>query len=184
MFALTSANVVYRSENNGMTWRKLSDILEREATTTLVKEQNEMGKVIRFEESKADKSLIALIGSQGVNWYSDDCGKTMRALNHGRPIYEFQFHPKKRDWGLAAAWTKCSDFQKTPCKIYKELYLTKDLGKSWEFLTNYVVQFSWAMSDLQSSVTRNFPAERIYVTRVANGEGHQKISGWSSDVDL
>jgi hypothetical protein len=85
-----------------------------------------------------------MIGSTGVNWYSEDCAKTVRALNHGRAIYEFQFHPLVREWGLAAAWTKCSDFSKEACKIYKELFITKNLGQTWEFVTDYVVQFSWA----------------------------------------
>jgi len=44
------------------------------------------------------------------------------------------FHPIQRSWALAGSWTSCSEFQDEPCKIYKELYITKNLGEDWDYL--------------------------------------------------
>lgn len=38
------------------------------------------------------------------------------------------FHPTQKDWALAASWTSCADFVNEPCKIYKKLFVTTNLG--------------------------------------------------------
>ncbi len=46
-----------------------------------------------------------------------------------------QFHPTEKNWLLAAAWNKCDDFDEgEPCEIYKEIFLSRDLGNNWELL--------------------------------------------------
>lgn len=94
--------------------------------------------------SPVDNSLLIILGTHGINWVGNDCTrKGIKALNHGRKIQEYVFHPTERAWGLASAFTLCDDFVDEPCKNYKELFLTKDLGETWELLASYVVQFSW-----------------------------------------
>jgi hypothetical protein len=46
-------------------------------------------------------------GTNGINWITEDCGANLRALNSGKRIHEFHFHPKQRSWALAAGWTSC-----------------------------------------------------------------------------
>jgi hypothetical protein len=87
--------------------------------------------------------LLVFLGTHGINWITADCGRKVRALNHGRKIKEFIFHPTEKDWGLASAYTLCEDFVNEPCRIYKELFVTKDLGENWMLLADYVVQFNW-----------------------------------------
>jgi len=94
-------------------------------------------------QSPVDASLLIFLGTHGINWIGEDCGRKIKALNHGRKIKEFQFHPTERNWGLATAFTLCEDFVNEPCKIYKELYVTKDLGENWDLLGSYIVQFGW-----------------------------------------
>lgn len=95
-------------------------------------------------QSPVDKKLVIFLGSTGINWISEDCGATVKAINSGRNIKEFQFHPSERAWILASAYTTCDDFENgEPCRIYKELYVSKNLGDSWEFVADYVIQFSW-----------------------------------------
>jgi Sortilin, neurotensin receptor 3, len=93
--------------------------------------------------SPVDPSLVLFLGTEGINWITQDCGTSIKAMNQGRRVEEIQFHPTEKTWMLAYAWTTCEDFVGEPCKKYKELFLTKDLGESWEFLANYVYQFSW-----------------------------------------
>jgi hypothetical protein len=181
ILVITQNNSVYRSDSYGSTWRKLNDMLQREASKI---PNSSATKVTSFELSRADPSLIVMIGNTGINWISEDCGKTVQALNQIRAMDEFRFHPTERNWGLAASWTKCSDFVDQPCRIVKELYATRDLGKTWQLVTNYVVQFAWGKSGLEKVAHKQLPKERIYVTRIRDGEGHQTLSGWTNSVDL
>jgi hypothetical protein len=41
-----------------------------------------MGVVEEIHMSPADSNLVFFIGSVGVNWYSEDCGATLKALNN------------------------------------------------------------------------------------------------------
>ena len=93
--------------------------------------------------SPVDKSLYIFLGTEGINWITTDCGKKIKAINHGRPINEFIFHPTERNWVLASAWTKCEDPTQENCKAYKELFFSDDLGDHWKLLAKYVVQFQW-----------------------------------------
>jgi len=41
---------------------------------------------------------------------------------------------------LAAAWSKCKDFDsEDECEIYKEVYVSQDLGDSWQVLEKFIV---------------------------------------------
>ena len=102
-----------------------------------------MGFVKKLIKSPADDSLVIFQGSEGINWVTEDCGVTIKAMNQGRNVNEFQFHPTERTWLLAAAWSLCSDFVDEPCKIFKELFISFDLGQNWKAIEDYVVQFSW-----------------------------------------
>lgn len=182
MLALTQKRSVYRSENKGFSWRLLQSILEREGMVH-AEDSKSMGQVTKLLLSPVDKRLIVMLGNKGINWFSDDCGKSVWALNYGRPINDFQFHPVKRDWGLAASWTSCTDLENEPCELYKQLYYTTNF-KDWEFITDYVVQFAWAQTGLDANLQANIPNERVYVTYIPNASGHQYLKGWSNKVDF
>ena len=68
--------------------------------------------------------------------------------------------------------------------IYKELYYTKDMGVTWNYMTNYVFDFEWAASKLDTS--KQIPDERVFVTRDPENEGHQSYNGdnWSVDINM
>ena len=134
------------------------------------------------------------VGTKGINWVTEDCGQTIKSLNSGKKIEEFMYHPTQKGWALAASWTACEDFVDEPCRIYKELYVTKDLGTKWTYLTNYVFDFEWGetsyTADLrkQKDMMREFPEERIFLTREPINGDHQTRAGtrgkWSSVVNL
>ena len=126
-------------------------------------------------------------GTNGINWASEDCGGSVRALNSGKRIQEFLFHPSERSWALAASWTTCAEFLDEPCRIYKELYYTKDAGENWNYITNYVFDFEWGSSPLADYNQIDIPKDRIWVTRDATNNRHQNHSrklSWSVEIDL
>ena len=183
ILVLTMKNSVYRSENGGFSWRQLREILVREGRSRSG-DLKSIGQVISLQLSPVDKRLVVMLGNKGINWLSDDCGKTIWALNYGKPIYSFQFHPLQRNWGLAASWTVCGVLQRESCALYKELYVTKDLGVSWTLVTGYVVQFTWAQDSLDPYLQRRLPEDRIYVTYIPGASGHQSSEGWTHKVDM
>jgi len=142
-------------------------------------------------QSPVDDSLVVFIGTTGINWVTEDCGANLRALNSGKVIEEFHFHPHERNRALAASWTNCDkiDGEDEPCRIFKELYTTENLGIEWKYLTNYVFDFEWAVSRKTKENTHiHVPEERVFITREANNTDHQSHAGvrgnWSPHVNL
>jgi hypothetical protein len=66
---------------------------------------------------------------------------------------------------LAASWTSCEEFNDEPCRIYKELYYTKNVGAEWDYITNYVFDFEWGQSSYAKANGVAIPDDRIWVTR-------------------
>lgn len=124
-------------------------------------------------ESPVDDSLIVFIGTSGINWITEDCGATVSALNTGRKVQEWLFHPSERNYALAASWTSCEEFGDEPCRIYKELYYTHDLGLTFNFVADYVFDFEWGISQKVIENGGTMPKERVFVTKDPNGKGHQ-----------
>jgi hypothetical protein len=97
------------------------------------------------------------------------------------------YHPTQRNWAIAASWTSCEEFQDEPCKIYKELYITKNLGEEWNFVNNYVFDFEWGQTKYAKDKGIVIPDERIFITRDPDASGHQSLSKkatWSTKIDL
>ena len=113
----------------------------------------------------------------------------MRALNTGKKIHEFVFHPRQRNWALAAGWTSCADFgDGEPCEIYKELYATKDLGQSWQYLKSYVFDFAWGYTEYSHELndpTLAGTESRVFITHDPELSGHQQTrERWKQSVHL
>lgn len=113
---------------------------------------------------------MLILGSHGINWITEDCGANIKALNSGKKVQEFTFHPHQRDWALAASWTNCAEFGDEPCHIYKELYYTKDMGENWNYMTNYVFDFEWGATSMDT--TKSIPDERVFITKDPTNKGH------------
>lgn len=142
-----------------------------------------IGKISSIVRSPVDKKLIIFLGTHGINWISENCGTNVKALNHGRKIEEYHFHPFERTWGLAAAFSLCEDYIDEPCRINKEVFVTKDLGENWQILASYVIQFGWGVLDRLQHF-KGIPSERILLSYEPFGKGHQKFNGWNYKIDF
>lgn len=183
VFVLTETSSLYRSDDKGFSWKKLNDIMTHTGQEQLEENDNEIGKVSEILMSPVDKNLVIFIGTHGINWVSKDCGRKIEALNHGRKILEFIFHPTERNWIIASAFTICSDFGNDPCKNFKEIFVTKDLGETWNLMLSYVVQFSWGITG-QKHIDAGIPKERIIATYDPRGKGDQQHVGWNYKIDM
>lgn len=184
VLVLTETNSLYMSNDKGFSWKKLNDVLTHTGKEELEQSENDIGKVSKILESPVDKNMVIFLGTHGINWIGEDCGRKIKALNHGRNIQEYIFHPTERNWGLASAFSLCDDFKEgEPCHIYKELYVTKDLGDNWDLLISYVVQFGWGITG-KAHLDSGIPKERILLTYEPKAKGDQKHVGWNYKVDF
>jgi len=60
--------------------------------------------------------MFIFLGTHGVNWITEDCGENIRAINTGRKLESFEFHPFEREWLLASAYKDCSNPRGKPKK--------------------------------------------------------------------
>jgi hypothetical protein len=170
VLALTQDGRVYRSNDKGANWESQT---EKYTSSSDIKKSI---KVIRMVFSPADRSLVFLLGAQGVNWVTEDCGNTVRELNHGTLIHDFVFHPTRRSWAMASVYTTCDDFDANEkCKIYSEVYLTTDLGANWKFLQDFALQYEWAKKDKDDGI----PEKRILIVKQGDQTTNQSPDEWS-----
>jgi hypothetical protein len=180
----TARGQIYRSTDSGQTWEFKHDYNKLESSGGQLDQLNvkKASKIAEIVPSPVDSNLIFLIGSSGINWVSEDCGSNFKPLNNGRKISQFKFHPTQRNWAMAAIFTSCDDFEDDdePCKIYREVYYTTDLGEHWNFLKDYVLEFEWA----KASDDDNIDNELIFLLIQQNTMGHLDPSNWSNSNTL
>ncbi|CAK66018.1 unnamed protein product (macronuclear) [Paramecium tetraurelia] len=185
VLALTSKGSVYRSDDRGRQWTKMSEIFHRKALIQLEDAGDRVGIVNNLVASPVDKQLILFTGTDQIAWVSLDCGKTITAVNAGKQLREYQFHPIEKDWILASAWKQCGSDELLagkPCVSYKELLLSQDTGITWLSIATYVNQFSWGVKN--KDMAKYTPKERILASFDPQGRGHQSISSWNMDANL
>jgi len=148
----------------------------KQHASTVVSQDQEIGHVATVRQSPVDDNIVVFIGTNGINWITEDCGANLRALNSGKVIEEFNFHPTDRNRALAASWTNCDKALDTEgsskCRIFKELYYTEDLGAKWKYLTNFVFDFEWGITKRALEFGAHIPHERIWITRESNETAH------------
>lgn len=81
----------------------MDEILHSKGLNEKTEDNEEVGTVRQFVRHPIDQNAIVFMGTEGFNWYSDDCGQRVESLNHGRNVDEFIFHPMDSNLALAAA---------------------------------------------------------------------------------
>ena len=180
---LTEQSTIYRSEDSGLHWKNQNDIFINLGKDELEEEYDEIGKIFQIIQSPNDNNLLIFLGTKGINFIGENCGNNIKAINHGRRINEFIFHPIERNWALATAYTICDDFINEPCKLYKEVFVTFDLGLSWKLIGKYVVQVNWGVVDI-IHFNKGIPKERILMSYEPRGYGNQKLNFWNYKIDF
>ena len=169
---LTETSSVYRSKDKGNTWELLNPTLIDDAKNIRENKSDKIGKVAQMFQSPVDPSLIFFLGTEHFSWIVEDCGNKIRTLDAGRPINEFLFHPTERNWALVSAYSLCEDYHNEPCRIVKELYVTRSLGDDWKILGDYISDFSWGVLN-NNHILKGIPKTRVLVTYMPRGRGNQ-----------
>ncbi|KAL8275914.1 hypothetical protein Esti_000176 [Eimeria stiedai] len=167
---------LYRSKDGGKTWMEITDLLKTEdsGSDTAV-------AVDSIMISPVNKNIIVIVGTHRNHFVSEDAGVTFRKIKYTSTIHNFHFHPTRASYALLSTWTDPC-YAKTGSRRGEEcnhqLYYTADLGRTFQLVAEYVVQFSWG--DKKTGVQDN-----IYFTQHRGKSGDQpRYGGWSKNVDL
>lgn len=178
LLALSSDGYVYLSELHGLRWINLT----QEGLMPLSSSKGKDTKITQFLQHQIDTKVVLFIGVD-QHYVTDDCGQTIRPFSTSISFHSFQFHPVIRDYILGAAWSDCEeDEDPDTCSRYKKLYVSKDLGDSWNFIGSYVIGFSWAIQNIFQAFS--IPQERIIVSHITKKEGHQSSDKWIEEAEI
>lgn len=103
-----------------------------------------------------------------------DGGRSYSALNHHEVLGEFKLHPKTRDLMLASSLSHRCSHVDAEGVCYKNMYASHDLGKTWRFLTHYVVQFDWA-HNMKRGQADHLAEDAVFATIMSARMGHQNF---------
>ncbi|KFH09097.1 putative sortilin, partial [Toxoplasma gondii VAND] len=170
---------LYRSQDGGKSWTEITDLLKSsEAATGTV-------AVDSIIVSPVDKRVVLIVGSKRNHFISEDSAATFRRLKYKNTIHNFHFHPTRPKYAILSTWTDaCYSGSGTANRAQSQqdcnhqLFYTRDLGRSFKLVADYVVQFSWGDKKLGNT-------DHIFFTQHRGRSGDQpRYGGWSKNVDL
>lgn len=181
----TAKGRLYRSTNGGETWNDITDFFKVDVPGS----SPQPFVAESMTKSPADSNTILVSGNRKTNFISSSRGSSWKKLRQKSQIHTVIFHKTRPTWLLLSTWTSTCNKKKDsnsapeppedgggPCN--HQLFLSKDLGKTFSLVQNYVVQFSWGDPTMNQQ-------DRIYFTHFRKKTGDQpKLYIWSSDVDF
>ncbi|GAW82569.1 sortilin [Plasmodium gonderi] len=172
---------LYRSSDGGKIWTNITSSLSENPNNKgeTSNHTNEVTTIDLIMVNPVNKNIVLIVGNQKNHYVSEDSGETFRLINYKNKINFWQFHSSKTHWALVSSWTSaCYSTNDKSGECMQTLSVTKDLGRTFQLIDIYVVQFNWGDKDTHSE-------DSIYYTRHKNRNGHQqRFSGWSKDVDF
>jgi photosystem II stability/assembly factor-like uncharacterized protein len=136
VFVRSQKNFIYRSGDEGRTWERQNWKMEKTS-------DEEKSGILSLHVSPTDTNKIFFRGAGRQHWLTTDRGQKYVPLELSFTIKEVKMHPTEAEWMLASHLTEgCKKAERVNCAM--EVFLTKDLGRTWQLLQRYVAQFEWA----------------------------------------
>lgn len=141
--------------------------------------------------SPVDKTIVLIVGSKRNHFISEDSATTFRRLRYKSSIHNFHFHPTRPKYAIFSTWTDaCYSGSSSSSgsggggsgggrggagrgdECNHQLFYTRDLGRSFKLVADYVVQFSWGDKKLGNT-------DHIFFTQHRGRAGDQpRYGGW------
>jgi len=140
-------------------------------------------RIQSLQVSPVDTGRIFLLGPSTLHWTTDNGGRSYQLVNHNMRIHEVKMHPRQAESVLVSTMTeRCHDMYANGV-CYKNLFLSKDFGRSFKFMHHYIVQFDWAHS-LPKHHANNYALETIFFTEYEIKGGNQKFGSWQQGINF
>ncbi len=85
--------------------------------------------------------MLLLHGIGRISWITNDCGKTVQTIYHGKKAFRFLYHPVFDSYLLGLF--EHPNCKGRKCKVSGVVSLSRDWGKNWTIIRNDVLDFSW-----------------------------------------
>ena len=83
-FIRTNTGSIYRSEDKGKSFTSITKRLITQGQNTL--DSDEVGFAKDMIVSESNPNTLAIIGTSGANWITDNCGRTWKVIDTNNPI--------------------------------------------------------------------------------------------------
>ena len=140
---LTSRGTLYTSPDHGFNWTSLKPTLQ---AATFVAGGKSGGVVRTVLQHPTHPSLVVFQGNRGVSWASNNCGKSVKVLRHGKQAFRIQLHPQFANHMLAGFVPTKKNPVSDKRKPLLSMWLSKDWGETWSLLRRNVLDFGWGCS--------------------------------------
>mmetsp|Transcript_47589 Transcript_47589/g.110227 ORF Transcript_47589/g.110227 Transcript_47589/m.110227 type:complete len:856 (+) Transcript_47589:51-2618(+) len=172
----TQGEHLHRSENGGETWTDLQGKFSRSGAAS---NSSTFVPIKRLVRSAADLNTVFAEGPGEDHFVSVDSGVTWERVLHAGTLQGFLFHNTRKTWALLSCWTDgCRPSPKAGEICSHNLYLTKDLGKTFTLVQTHIVQFSWGKREFKQD-------DRVYFTHFRNKSiGQRRLVRWMEGVDF
>jgi hypothetical protein len=131
VIAYTSDQAVWQSDNDGLSWKKVSGEGEKILTMTMHQYQRDRAYLITGTRK------VSYTTNKGARWESFAAPEDP----NGFGISILDFHPTKADWLIWTGQADCKDTLSQKCRAVA--YYTKDHGRNWARIDSYVKTCAW-----------------------------------------
>mmetsp|Transcript_41952 Transcript_41952/g.70015 ORF Transcript_41952/g.70015 Transcript_41952/m.70015 type:complete len:856 (+) Transcript_41952:36-2603(+) len=174
VFVLTEKGQLYRSTDGGATWTNQQRYL--------AKEGGSRGAKIKSMHISKKHNTVFFIGHGDNNWATIDGGDTF-IKTQALDLIDVRLHPTNPEWFLASGNSAgctsgtAAGTDKSEKYCYRKLYVTKNSGRTFTPIRNYVVQYEWAPE-------ADGNEDLVYATVHSVQQGNQKFGFWDQFVDF
>jgi len=183
VFLLTDRGIVYRSEDEGMSWTDQTSLLKNAVKDTSKVHDASDFIVARIEPHDLRKDHLIFQGAGKLTWTTANAGKHYVAMANSMTFHEIKMHPIDPHKILASSMSERCASAMAEGFCNKQLFYSSNYGQTWKYLRHFIVQFDWAHK-LGAHIPHDINKDAIFFTE-ANNRGHdQKFGYWDRNIDF
>ena len=191
VIVLTDEGKIYVSHDDGKTWDMKNDGFVNLAHTDKTKktkkgnmaEDDNLGDVLNMYVSAVDSNYIFLQGYGDYSFYTTDGAKSWKLSFTEDELADVMLHPTDKSAILSTRLAKKCNDGSAEGDCFKSLYISKNFGKTWTYLTHYIVQAEW-VHNLKGAQAAGQPKYSIFASMYGSKVGNQKFGYWNPNINF
>lgn len=177
IFVLTDKKTLFRSQDKGRSWQNQARTLSAAAKGFSESE------VEAIYTSPVNPAYVLFVGKGANSWVTTNMGNDYTYIS--KSLQDIRLHPTRASWILASSMSPGCERPSKTSHCFKGLLLSKDFGRTWKGINEYVVQFDWSpVFGKKDSNGHHSSDEIVYATVHKTKNGNQKFGFWSKDISF